>query len=64
MTGSIKLEDFIKLKTKDVEVLTEVIKHWFLYGNGKPAKLGIKSINGEPFFRANQFLIPASFDVV
>jgi Txe/YoeB family toxin of Txe-Axe toxin-antitoxin module len=41
-TGSIGLEDFRKLKMKDVEHLTEEIKQWCLYGNGKPEKLGKK----------------------
>jgi len=41
-TGSIGLEDFRSLKMKDVEVLTEEIKQWCLYGNGKPEKLGKK----------------------
>ena len=41
-TGSIGLEDFRSLKMKDVEVLTEEIKQWCPYGNGKPEKLGKK----------------------
>jgi hypothetical protein len=41
-TGSIGLEDFKNLKMKDVEHLTEEIKQWCLYGNGKPEKLGKK----------------------
>jgi len=41
-TGSIGLEDFKSLKMKDVEHLTEEIKQWCLYGNGKPEKLGKK----------------------
>jgi hypothetical protein len=41
-TGSIRLEDFRNLQMKDVEVLTEEIKQWCLYGNGKPEKLGLK----------------------
>jgi len=41
-TGSIGLEDFKNLKMKDLEVLTEEIKEWCLYGNGKPEKLGKK----------------------
>ena len=40
--GSIGLEDFKNLKMKDLEVLTEEIKEWCLYGNGKPEKLGKK----------------------
>jgi hypothetical protein len=45
-TESISLEDFKDLKMKDVENLTEEIKQWCLYGNGKPEKLGknLKSI--------------------
>ena len=39
-TGSIGLEDFQNLKMKDVEHLTEEIKQWCLYGNGKAEKLG------------------------
>jgi len=39
-TGTIGLEDFRNLKMKDVEALTEEIKQWCLYGNGKPEKLG------------------------
>ena len=42
VTGSIGLEDFKNLKMKDLEVLTEEIKQWCLYGNGKPEKLGKK----------------------
>ena len=41
-TGTIGLEDFKNLKMKDVEHLTEEIKQWCLYGNGKPEKLGKK----------------------
>jgi hypothetical protein len=41
-TGSIGLEDFRSLKMNDVEALTEEIKQWCLYGNGKPEKLGKK----------------------
>jgi len=41
-TRSIGLEDFRKLKMKDVEHLTEEIKQWCLYGNGKVEKLGKK----------------------
>ena len=45
-TESISLEDFKDLKMKDVENLTEEIKQWCLYGNGRPEKLGknLKSI--------------------
>ncbi|QWD16046.1 hypothetical protein G6702_08970 [Polynucleobacter paneuropaeus] len=42
VTGSIGLEDFKNLKMKDLEVLTEEIKQWCLYGNGNPEKLGKK----------------------
>ncbi|MBT8520340.1 hypothetical protein G6734_05760 [Polynucleobacter paneuropaeus] len=42
VTGSIGLEDFKNLKMKDLEVLTEEIKRWCLYGNGKPERLGKK----------------------
>jgi len=41
-TGFIGLEDFQNLKMKAVEHLTEEIKQWCLYGNGKPEKLGKK----------------------
>ena len=41
-TGSIGLEDFRNLKMKELEVLTEEIKQWCLYGNDKPEKLGKK----------------------
>ena len=44
VTGSIGLEDFKNLKMKDLEVLTEEIKQWCLYGNGKPERLGKKHI--------------------
>ena len=43
-TGSIGLEDFKKLKMRDVERLTEEIKQWCLYGNGKPEELGMKHV--------------------
>ena len=39
-TGTIRLEDFRSLKMRELEVLTEEIKEWCLYGNGKPDKLG------------------------
>ena len=39
-TGTIGLEDFRSLKMRELEVLTEEIKEWCLYGNGKPEKLG------------------------
>lgn len=41
-TGAIGLEDFRDLKMKELEVLTEDIKEWCLYGNGKPERLGKK----------------------
>lgn len=41
-TGTVGLEDFRYLKMKELEVLTEEIKQWCLYGNGKPEKLGKK----------------------
>ena len=41
-TGVIGLEDFRSLKMKELEVLTEEIKQWCLYGNGKAEKLGKK----------------------
>jgi len=41
-TGVIGLEDFRSLKMKELEVLTEEIKVWCLYGNGKSEKLGKK----------------------
>ena len=39
-SGTIGLEDFRSLKMRELEVLTEEIKEWCLYGNGKPEKLG------------------------
>lgn len=42
---SISLEDFRNLKLKDLEYLTEEIKYWCLYGNGKSEKLGKKFKN-------------------
>jgi hypothetical protein len=36
------LKDFKALNAKDLEALTEEIKYWCLYGNGKPEKLGKK----------------------
>jgi len=41
-SGTIGLEDFRSLKMRELEVLTEEIKEWCLYGNGKPEKLGKK----------------------
>ena len=39
-TGTIGLVDLRSLKMRELEVLTEEIKEWCLYGNGKPEKLG------------------------
>ena len=39
-SGTIGLEDFRSLKMRELEVLTEEIKEWCLYGNGKAEKLG------------------------
>jgi len=39
-SGTIGLEDFRSLKMRELEVLTEEIKEWCLYGNGRPEKLG------------------------
>lgn len=39
-TGSIELTDFKALKLDELEVLSEEIKYWCLYGNGKLDKLG------------------------
>lgn len=41
-TGAIELEDFKSLKIDELEVLSEEIQYWCLYGNGKPEKLGKK----------------------
>jgi hypothetical protein len=41
-SGSMDLKDFKALNAKDLEALTEEIKYWCLYGNGKPEKLGKK----------------------
>ena len=41
-SGTIGLEDFRSLKMRELEVLTEEIKEWCLYGNGRPEKLGKK----------------------
>jgi len=41
-SGTIGLEDFRGLKMRELEVLTEEIKEWCLYGNGKLEKLGKK----------------------
>jgi hypothetical protein len=39
-TGEIGLADFKALKLKDLEKLTEEIKHWCLYSGDKSEKLG------------------------
>jgi hypothetical protein len=41
-TGTVSLSDLKALKLKDIEALSEEIKYWCLYGNGKPEKLGKK----------------------
>jgi len=41
-TGTVSLPDLKALKLKDLEALSEEIKYWCLYGNGKPEKLGKK----------------------
>jgi hypothetical protein len=41
-TGAIGLMDLKFLKMDGLETLSEDIKHWCLYGNGKPEKLGKK----------------------
>ena len=41
-TGTVSLSDLKALKLKDLEALSEEIKYWCLYGNGKPEKLGKK----------------------
>jgi len=38
--GSLGFKALKALKAKDLEALTEEIKYWCLYGNGKPEKLG------------------------
>ena len=39
-SGTIGLTDLKSLKMSDLEQLSEEIKYWCLYGNGKPEKLG------------------------
>ena len=39
-TGTIELNDFKSLKLDELETLSEEIKYWCLYGNGKTEKLG------------------------
>ena len=41
-SGSIGLIDLKSLKMSDLDKLSEEIKYWCLYGNGKPEKLGHK----------------------
>jgi hypothetical protein len=41
-SGTIGLVDLKSLKMSDLEQLSEEIKYWCLYGNGKPEKLGKK----------------------
>jgi hypothetical protein len=41
-TGTIELNDFKSLKLDELETLSEEIKYWCLYGNGKTEKLGKK----------------------
>ena len=41
-TGNIGLMDFKSLRMEELETLSEEIKYWCLYGNGKPEKLGKK----------------------
>jgi len=41
-SGTIGLTDLKSLKMSDLEQLSEEIKCWCLYGNGKPEKLGKK----------------------
>lgn len=39
-TGTLELKDFKSLKMDELETLSEEIKYWCLYGNGKSEKLG------------------------
>ena len=41
-SSTIGLTDLKSLKMSDLEQLSEEIKYWCLYGNGKPEKLGKK----------------------
>ena len=43
-TGTIGLMDLKSLKMDELETLSEDIKRWCLYGNGKSEKLGKKHI--------------------
>jgi len=44
-TGAIDLADFKSLRVDELEMLSEEIQYWCLYGNGKPEKLGKKHKN-------------------
>ena len=41
-TGAIDLDDFKSLKIDELEIISEEIQYWCLYGNGMPEKLGKK----------------------
>jgi len=41
-TGIINLTDLKSLRVDELEILSEEIQYWCLYGNGKPEKLGKK----------------------
>ena len=41
-TGSIGLTDLKSLRVDELEILSEEIQYWCLYGNSKPEKLGKK----------------------
>jgi len=40
--GTIDLTDLNSLRVDELEILSEEIQYWCLYGNGKPEKLGKK----------------------
>jgi len=40
--GTIDLTDLKSLRVDELEILSEEIQYWCLYGNGKPEKLGKK----------------------
>jgi hypothetical protein len=40
--GTIDLKDFKSLKVDELEILSEEIQYWCLYGDGKPENLGKK----------------------
>ena len=44
-TGTIDLADFKSPRVDELEMLSEEIQYWCLYGNGKPEKLGKKHKN-------------------